>query len=571
MCSSNPHVDRLQLGADRACRSRLSVRHGAQWVSVHSMDRRSRVGIVVGTLVGLGLAGCGQAAGGDDGATVDPTQLDPLAASCDSLALVELGSDATRVGTEDELRQALATGGSILLTADIQATASFPVLADAVVDGDGHVIDGGGSTHLFVTDPINFTLQNVTLQNGSNNVSDDEHFSRRSGAAIMANGFVADGQPGIGSLTVIDVMFDGHRTKPTGPGDIRGGAIYGFAMPEITISGSTFVNNVASNGGAIGGLGASFTIIDSVFAGNQTNGTGPSGALEGHGGAISMDALSQNLTTAHFRVCGSRFEDNIAQNGGGAIYLVTHQQTGSEFTVEQSLFQGNRSTSSSEGQGGAIFLMDDNAHPVPASPGVNRASITDSAFVDNETLSQGGGLWYWTADGSLVLQNVTWSDNRVRDDVGMGGALTVAQGPVRVIHNTFADNYARFHGGAIQASDTAMISLQNSLFYNNTSNRDGGWANFHTNRPVQDSGGNLQYLSPELVIDENSDASVAEGATRADPLLGALGDNGGATPTMPLMPGSPAIDAGVGDAPQTDQRGMMRQGAPDVGAFELLP
>ncbi len=39
---------------------------------------------------------------------------------------------------------------------------------------------------------------------------------------------------------------------------------------------------------------------------------------------------------------------------------------------------------------------------------------------------------------------------------------------------------------------------------------------------------------------------------------------------MALAGGSPAIDAGVADsAPENDQRGMPRDGMPDIGAFEV--
>lgn len=57
----------------------------------------------------------------------------------------------------------------------------------------------------------------------------------------------------------------------------------------------------------------------------------------------------------------------------------------------------------------------------------------------------------------------------------------------------------------------------------------------------------------------------------ADPRLGALGDYGGSTPTMPLRPGSAALDAG-NDATclLTDQRGVTRPQVAhcDIGAFE---
>ena len=55
----------------------------------------------------------------------------------------------------------------------------------------------------------------------------------------------------------------------------------------------------------------------------------------------------------------------------------------------------------------------------------------------------------------------------------------------------------------------------------------------------------------------------------ADPLLGVLGDYGGPVPTIPLLPGSPAIDAGTtADVPDKDARGVDRVGLPDIGAFE---
>jgi hypothetical protein len=61
-----------------------------------------------------------------------------------------------------------------------------------------------------------------------------------------------------------------------------------------------------------------------------------------------------------------------------------------------------------------------------------------------------------------------------------------------------------------------------------------------------------------------------------DPLLGPLQDNGGPTPTMALLPGSPAIGAGdPTNAPEWDQRGpgfpRVVNGLIDIGAFEVQP
>ena len=62
-----------------------------------------------------------------------------------------------------------------------------------------------------------------------------------------------------------------------------------------------------------------------------------------------------------------------------------------------------------------------------------------------------------------------------------------------------------------------------------------------------------------------------------NPVLGPLGDNGGPTPTMALLHGSPGLDAGTDElllAPfyvRTDQRGFPRLSGShvDIGAFEF--
>jgi hypothetical protein len=79
-------------------------------------------------------------------------------------------------------------------------------------------------------------------------------------------------------------------------------------------------------------------------------------------------------------------------------------------------------------------------------------------------------------------------------------------------------------------------------------------------------------LGHNLFSDAPSFALDPTDLINTDPLLAPLADNGGPTPTMALLPGSPAIDAGVSvSGVTTDQRGVPRpQGsAPDIGAFEF--
>ena len=59
-------------------------------------------------------------------------------------------------------------------------------------------------------------------------------------------------------------------------------------------------------------------------------------------------------------------------------------------------------------------------------------------------------------------------------------------------------------------------------------------------------------------------------ATPLNPLLASLGNNGGPTPTMALLSGSPAIGAGASiNGITTDQRGFARPASgPDIGAYQ---
>jgi hypothetical protein len=53
-----------------------------------------------------------------------------------------------------------------------------------------------------------------------------------------------------------------------------------------------------------------------------------------------------------------------------------------------------------------------------------------------------------------------------------------------------------------------------------------------------------------------------------DPLLDALGDHGGPTPAMALLPGGPALDGASDQLGTTDQRGVVRSGGANIGAYQ---
>jgi hypothetical protein len=123
----------------------------------------------------------------------------------------------------------------------------------------------------------------------------------------------------------------------------------------------------------------------------------------------------------------------------------------------------------------------------------------------------------------------------------------------------------------------------NTILATNTGSTGPDCANTGT---VTSQGYNLIGNNTGCTFTPATGDQVGTGASPINPLLGALGDNGGPTPTMSLLTNSPAINAGnpaaVSDATApappalipcatTDQRGVSRpQGAfCDIGAFEF--
>ncbi|MBI5652889.1 MAG: PxKF domain-containing protein [Chloroflexi bacterium] len=201
--------------------------------------------------------------------------------------------------------------------------------------------------------------------------------------------------------------------------------------------------------------------------------------------------------------------------------------------------------------------------------------------VANGNDSTGGGIANF--EGILNVTNSTFTGNRSPTD---GAAIINLAGTVSITNSTFFGNVVEGSGGAITNRDGRVssvggpITITNSTFsgnsiaieniYGTTTLRNTIIANSsiqNCSRSIVDGGGNLQYggYNPPPPLPPVCGATIPV----ADPMLGALSDNGGSTMTMPLLPGSPAINAAVAaNCPTTDQRGYGRNGACDIGAFE---
>ena len=183
------------------------------------------------------------------------------------------------------------------------------------------------------------TVQGLTFVDG-NSTGDTFEVGNGGGGAIFALG---------GRLKVVGSRFFRNRCDPTGP-DLGGAAIRVVAEPEgmpayvvdSTFGGSDELGGSCTNGGAISGLHASLAVYNSVISHNSAIGTGANPARPGTEGGGSGGAIYTDGNNFTVQVAGTIIEDNHANEGGGAIFFVSNDRTGT-LRIESSTFQGNPS------------------------------------------------------------------------------------------------------------------------------------------------------------------------------------------------------------------------------------
>jgi hypothetical protein len=270
------------------------------------------------------------------------------AASCTSAAVVE----------------AVAAGGimtfdcgpdPVTITLDATAKIRNDTGPDIVIDGGGKVtLSGGGrrrilymntcdaaqvhtTSHCQDQDNPRLTVQNLTFVDGN---STGDATEGGGGGAIFVRG---------GRFKVVNSRFFRNVCDPTGP-DLGGAAIRVLSQSQglpVYIVGSTFGGSPGqggscSNGGALSSIGVSWEILNSVFSHNEAIGIGANPASAGNpgggsGGAIYADG---NRYTVH--LVDTVVEDNHAREGGGAIFYVSNDRSGT-LAIDGSTLRNNPS------------------------------------------------------------------------------------------------------------------------------------------------------------------------------------------------------------------------------------
>ena len=314
---------------------------------------------------------------------------------------------------------------------------------------------------------------------------------------------------------------------------------YGNATTDI-LSCQIRKNQAVNSGGAISNLGysghANLHISNSNIVFNNSS----------VGGAIANNGYQGNAIAT---IDSSSLSNNTASIGG-ALYNTggrTFIDCNARFVITKSLLSNNYA----KYDGGAIFS--------DVASFNTELRISESSIIYNIAEHSGGAIE--DTGSNLTIANTTMAFNQA---LGNGGTIDTWFSNITLTRSTVAFNSA-FKGGAICHEFSAgTLILENSIIGNNTSSMGG-----------PDVYGNISIADHSLIsfTDSNTTILSSSGLLLTAPKLGPLGFYGGQTPTIPLLPDSPAIGAGSGLANATmDQRGYTPSfsytGNADIGAFQ---
>jgi hypothetical protein len=205
-----------------------------------------------------------------------------------------------------------------------------------VIDGGGLVtLSGGGKRRILYMDTCDpaqvwttshcqdqstpqLVVQNLTFTGGN---STGQTYEGGGGGAIFDRG---------GRLKVVNSRFVNNRCDPTGP-DLGGAAIRALSQyhnQPVYVVNSTFTGGVCSNGGGLSSIGVSWTVLNCLFTHNHAIGNGANPAQGGTPGGGSGGAIYNDGNTYTLTIAGTVIENNDANEGGGAVFYVSNDRSG---------------------------------------------------------------------------------------------------------------------------------------------------------------------------------------------------------------------------------------------------
>lgn len=444
------------------------------------------------------------------------------------------------------------------------APVDITVSGITVSGSDCDSIDIAGANSLTLTDVVStqadfnglFVLNVPTIT-----VSDSDFSNNGQGIYLYAWKTEATADPILRSTVTLSNVTANSNTDYGA--EIRSFEPALLATFDVTVTDSTFSNNGGDgmaiyapwdfdvDGSPLDGNPVA-TVTGSVFSNN-----GGSGLHIEYGRSVTLDEVTAE------------------NNGNYGVYIDYSRNV----TVSNSDFADNGNSglkvwSRDDDATSTITGVTSNGNDVGASfAGTVDATITNSTMMN----STNEGIYAYGAALSVVNSTITGSG-------GAGITVTGGQlppegalpGSVLLRHSTVTGN----DGHGVYVSDGRYVCregcytvplAQNVAIHHSivSGNGDTDVRNASEGNTAPNQGTTTVSWS---LIDSDSAFAGSNNVADDDPMLGALADNGGDTPTMLPAAGSPAVDAGnpaVAGAPEFDQRGQSRiKGTIDIGAVE---
>jgi hypothetical protein len=385
------------------------------------------------------------------------------------------------------------SGGTITLTqGKLELTAAKGVIS---IDGGGGVtVSGAGKSLVFqVNAGATVVLTGLTISDGQSDT-------------VGSGGGIAN----FGTLTLTHATVSGNNAW-------AGGGIYNQGAAMLTLSSVTISgNNAQTEGGGVLNYGT-LALSNSTLHDNSAGGVG--------GGVGSLGIMT---------VDDSIIDDNYAGQSGGGIYNY------GRLTLTSSTLSGNSTSDqiSNSGYGGGIANFEN----------LFAVTLVDDAIYGNSAYLGGGGI---SNEGTLTVTNTTISGNSAESGAGILNSATesnVGYVPTLIVSNCTITSNSPAQGPGIDNQAGSKLMINNTIV---AGNAPGGYYLPDLLGSASGSNnliglGSNQYDGGETGLDNGVNGNqVGTIYAIIDPKLGPLTNNGGPTATMALLPGSPAIGAGL--------------------------